>query len=180
MRTGLTCSPHCALQELVYHNYTRRARCKFPIFWAAAACFSGQNQQNRFFCFPIVAPVIAWGFRWQLFILSINFTGFAVCANLPLQLRNVLHPCIGCFCLGRYTIEFLNCCVTSSFQFSEVGQTIFLQVHDRLCHLLEIENQLRNIFRKITIKKPCIYCGTRLFCFDERLNFITWFLLDCR
>ncbi len=75
-----------------------------------------------------------------MFILSINFTGFAVCANLPLQLRNVLHPCIGCFCLGRYTIEFLNCCVTSSFQFSEVGQTIFLQVHDRLCHLLEIEN----------------------------------------
>ena len=38
---------------------------------------------------------------------------------------------------------------------------------------LGIQKLMRNIFIKITIKKPCIYCGTRIFCFDERLNFIT-------
>ncbi len=37
---------------------------------------------------------------------------------------------------------------------------------------MQLKNHLRNISKKITIKKPCIYCSTRLCYFDERLNFI--------
>ena len=35
-----------------------------------------------------------------------------------------------------------------------------------------IVNQIRNIFKKITIKKPCNRCIPRFCYFDERLNFI--------
>ena len=39
-------------------------------------------------------------------------------------------------------------------------------------HNYVFQNQMRNIFKKITIKKTCICCSTRLCYFDERLNFI--------
>ena len=36
----------------------------------------------------------------------------------------------------------------------------------------QITKVVEDIFKKITIKKPCICCSTRLCYFDERLNFI--------
>ena len=57
-----------------------------------------------------------------------------------MQFGNVFHSPFSGFHLIAQIVKFLDCRITGSFQFSEVCQSVFLQVNDRPCHLLEIEN----------------------------------------
>ena len=76
----------------------------------------------------------------QFPILRVNLLCFSVGADLPLQFGNVFHSPFSVFHLIAQIVKFLDCRITGSFQFSEVCQSVFLQVNDRPCHLLEIEN----------------------------------------